>query len=73
MTALPRRYRLGTQQRQALQFLARSPFGAAEADATVARLMRAGLATTQREIKVAGETIGRVRITEAGRRVLEGY
>jgi hypothetical protein len=29
--------------------------------------MRAGLVTTQREIKAGGQTIGRVRITEAGR------
>jgi hypothetical protein len=31
MTGHPRKYRLGTQQRPALQFLAGSPFGAAEA------------------------------------------
>jgi hypothetical protein len=37
------------------------------------RLIRAGLATTQREnLKAGSRSIGRVRITEAGRRALEG-
>ncbi len=35
-------------------------------------LIRAGLATAQREIKAGGQTVGRVRITEAGRPTLEG-
>jgi hypothetical protein len=80
MPAPPRKYRLGAQQRLALQFLAGSPFGATDAAMLVngfhrqmlVRLIRAGLATTEREIK-AGQSIGRIRITEAGRRALEGY
>jgi hypothetical protein len=40
----------------------------------LAVLIRAGLATTQRKNREAGsQSIGRVRITEAGRRALEGY
>ncbi len=76
-----RKYRLGAQQRRALQLLASSPFGATETTMfvngftrqTLVRLIRAGLATTQREIKAGEQTIGRFRITEAGRRALEGY
>ena len=78
MPAPPRKYPLGPQQRLALQLLAETPFGATEAAMFVngfkrrvlVRLIRAGLATTQREIK-AGQTGGRLRITEAGRRALE--
>jgi hypothetical protein len=80
MPAPPRKHRLGAQQRLALQFLAGSPFGATDAAMlvngfhrhTLVRLIRAGLATTEREIK-AGQSIGRIRITEAGRRAIEGY
>jgi hypothetical protein len=81
MPAPPRKRLLGAQQRLALQLLADTPFGATEATMfvngfkrqTLVRLIRAGLATTQREIKPGGQTIGRIRITEAGRRALEGY
>jgi hypothetical protein len=40
----------------------------------LARLIRAGFATARREVinKAGGRTVGRVRITEAGRRALEG-
>jgi hypothetical protein len=80
MPASPPKRPLGPEQRRALQFLAGIPFGATDAAIsangitrqTLLRLVRAGLAITQREIK-AGETIGRIRITEAGRRALEGY
>jgi hypothetical protein len=56
------------------------PFGATEATMsasgfarkTLASLIRAGLATVQHE-KAGGQIVGRVRITEAGRRALEGY
>jgi hypothetical protein len=76
-----RRRHLGTRQRRALLLLASIPFGATDAAIsangisrlTLARLIRAGLATAQREIKADGQTVGRVRITEAGRRALEGY
>jgi hypothetical protein len=79
MPAPPRKRPLGPQQRLALQFLAGIPFGATDAAIsangitrqTLVRLVRAGLVTTQREVK-AGQAIGRVRITEAGRRALEG-
>jgi hypothetical protein len=81
MPAPPRKRHLGAQQRLALQLLAGTPFGATEANMfvngftrpTLVRLIRDGLVTTQREIKAGGQTIGRVRITEAGRRALQGY
>jgi hypothetical protein len=79
MPALPQKYRLGSQQRRALQLLAGIPFGSTEAALflngferhTLVRLIRAGLATTEREdIKAGSQSIVRVRITEAGRRAL---
>jgi hypothetical protein len=81
MSAPPQKRLLGAQQRRALQFLAGTPFGATESTMfvngftrkTLMSLIRAELATTQREIKAGGQTIGRVRITDAGRRALEGY
>ena len=82
MPAPARKYRLGAQQRRALQLLAGIPFGATEAGMflngferqTLARLLRAGLAILQHEnLKAGSQSIGRVRITEAGRRALEGY
>jgi hypothetical protein len=80
MPVPPRKRYLGAEQRRALQFLAGIPFGATDAAIsangvtrqTLVSLIRAGLATTEREVKAAGQTIGRVRITEAGRRALEG-
>jgi hypothetical protein len=79
--ARPRKRPLGEQQRRALQLLAGIPFGVTESALaingferhTLERLIRAGLATTERENLKAGQSIGRVRITEAGRRALEGY
>jgi hypothetical protein len=81
MPAPPRKYRLGAEQRRALQLLAATPFGATEATMsasgfarkTLVSLLRAGLATTQRDMKAGGQTVGRIRITDAGRRALEGY
>jgi hypothetical protein len=78
MPAPPRKNRLGPKQRRALQLLAGIPFGATEADMflsgferpTLARLIRAGLATTEAS-KAEGQFMGRIRITEAGRRALE--
>jgi hypothetical protein len=75
-----RKRHLGTQQRLALQLLAGTPLGATEAALFIngfnrqmlARLIRAGLATRQRE-EGGGQIVGRVRITEVGRRALEGY
>jgi hypothetical protein len=80
MPGPPRKRHLSAEQRRALQLLADIPFGINDtamllngfARDTIARLVRAGLATTERELK-AGQSIGRVRITEAGRRALEGY
>ena len=73
---------LGSELRRALRLLACSPLGVTEAVMHVhgftrpmlAKLVRAGLATTaQREtVKTDGQSVGRVRITEAGRRVIEG-
>jgi hypothetical protein len=81
MLGLPRRRHLGAEQRLALQLLADTPFGATEAAMflhgftrrVLARLIRAGLAMTQREIKAGGQIVGRIRITDAGRQALEGY
>jgi hypothetical protein len=80
MPGLPRKRHLSAEQRRALQLLADIPFGINDtamllngfARDTIARLVRTGLATTERELK-AGQSIGRVRITEAGRGALEGY
>ncbi len=77
----PRKRYLGAEQRRALRLLASSPFGASEATMVangfkrrlLADLIRAGLATAQREnINAGSQPVGRVRITEAGRRALEG-
>jgi hypothetical protein len=72
---------IDASQRRALLLLAGIPFGATDAAIsangisrlTLARLIRAGLATTQRDTKAGGQTVGRIRITDAGRRALEGY
>jgi hypothetical protein len=85
MPAPPRKRHIGTEQRRALQLLASSPFGVSEATMfaqgfkrrMLASLIRAGLATAQPEnIKAGSQSLGRshgrVRITEAGRRALEG-
>jgi hypothetical protein len=79
MPVPPRKRYLGPHQLRALRLPAGIPFGGTDAAIsangiarqTIARLVRAGLVTTEREIKAAGQTIGRVRITEAGRRALE--
>jgi hypothetical protein len=81
MPALLRKHRLGAQQRLALQLVAGVPFGATEASMffngfkrqTLVRLVHTGLATIERENLKAGQSLGRVRITDAGRRALEGY
>jgi hypothetical protein len=81
MPVPPRKRYLGPEQRRALLLLASIPFGATDAAIfangitrqTLVSLIRAGLATTtHREIKASGQAIGRVKITEAGRRALEG-
>jgi hypothetical protein len=73
--------RSSAQQHRALQLLAGVSFGATEASMfangfarkTLVSLIRARLATTQREnLKAGSRSIGRVRITEAGRRALQG-
>jgi hypothetical protein len=80
MPAPPRKRLLGVHQRRALRLLASSPFGASEAmmftngftRRMLARLVRIGLATRQREnTDASSQSLGRVRITEAGRRALE--
>jgi hypothetical protein len=78
ITVRPRKRRLGGEQRRALRLLACSPFGVTEAvmhvhgftRSMLAKLVRAGLGTVQRE---TGKEIavGRIRITDAGRRWLE--
>jgi hypothetical protein len=81
MPAPPRKYHLGAEERRGIQLLAGIPFGATESAMflngfqrhTLVRLIRAGFATAERENLKAGQSIGRVRITEAGRRALEGY
>jgi hypothetical protein len=81
MPAPPRKRHLGAEQRRALQLLVSSPFGASEVmmfangftRQMLARLIRTGLATTQREnSNASSQSLGRVRITDAGRRALEG-
>jgi hypothetical protein len=80
MPGLPRKRHLSAERRRALQLLADIPFGVTDtamfvngfARETLVRLLRAGLATAEREIRDGGQTVGRVRITEAGRRALEG-
>jgi hypothetical protein len=80
MPGLPRKRHLGEEQRRALQLLADIPFGINDTALllngfsrdTITRLVRAGLATTERKNLKAGQSIGRVRITESGRRALEG-
>ncbi len=82
MGEFPRKRHLGTEQRRALQLLASSPFGNSEAvmfahgftRRILAGLLRAGLATVQRETVNAREPIkaGRIRITDDGRRALGG-
>ena len=81
MPAPPRKRPLGPQQRRALLLLAGIPFGATDTAIsangitreTLAQLIRAGLATAQRDMKAAGQTVGRVRITEAGRQALKSH
>ena len=78
MKATPRRRRLSAQRRQALQLLASSQSGITETflfargvtPHMLARLLSSGLATIQRApIKSAD---GRITITDAGRRAIEG-
>jgi hypothetical protein len=82
MPALPRKRYRGAEQLRALQFLSGTPFGATEAAMflngfkrqTLVRLLRAGLITTEREkLKGGSRSIGRVKITEAGRLAIQGY
>jgi hypothetical protein len=83
MAAPPRKRRFGAEQRRALQLLASSPFGAAEAimlahgftRRMLAGLVNAGLATARGNTFRAGGSmikVERYRITDAGRRVIEG-
>ena len=79
MPASPPKRHLSAELRRALQLLADIPFGVTDtamfangfARDTIVRLVRAGLATTERENLKAGRSVGRLRITEAGRRALE--
>jgi hypothetical protein len=78
ITMRPRKRRLGGEQCRALRLLACNPFGATEAIMHVhgftrpmlATLVRAGLTTAQSETGKA-IAVGRIRITDAGRRWLE--
>jgi hypothetical protein len=80
MPTPPPKRPLGSEERRALLLLAGIPFGATDAAISangftrqmLAGLIRAGLATAERE-KAGGQLVGRVRITEAGRRALEGH
>jgi len=83
MASLPRKRRLSSEQRRALGLLASNPHGATEellaygygfTRRMLARLVRAGLATVQRRVIVAGDTpveVGKVMITDAGRRAIK--
>ncbi len=83
MASRSRKRRLCTKARHALELLAVDPRGLAESllltygftTRMLAQLVLAGLATAQRQtVKVGGERteIVRIRITEAGRRAIEG-
>jgi len=77
ITVRPRKRRLGGEQRRALRLLACNPFGATEAIMHVhgftrpmlAKLVRAGLAAQNETGKAIA--VGRIRITDVGRRWLE--
>jgi hypothetical protein len=83
MASPPRKRRLSSEQRRALELLAGSPHGATEellayghgfTRRMLAGLVRAGLATVQRRVIVAGDTpieVGKAMITDAGRRAIE--
>jgi hypothetical protein len=83
MASPARKRRLSSEQRRALELLASNPHGATEellgyghgfTMRMLARLVRAGLATVQRRVIVAGDTlveVGKVMITDAGRRAIE--
>jgi hypothetical protein len=83
MASSPRKRRLSSEQHRALELLASNPHGATEellayghgfTRRMLARLVRAGLATVQRRVIVAGDTpveVGKVMITAAGRVALE--
>ena len=82
MATPPRKRRLSPKARRSLELLAGNPFGVTEAlvfafgptRGMLAGLMRAGLATVQREtVKADGKPIeiGRVRITDAGQKTLK--
>ncbi len=82
MASPPRKRRLGPEQRRALELLAGSPHGATEellihghglSRRLLAGLVQAGLATVERRVIMAGDTlveVGKVKITAAGRRAL---
>jgi hypothetical protein len=82
MSSSLRKRHLGPKQRRALELLARSPQGATEemlihghgfSRRMLAGLVRAGLATVERRVIIAGNTpveVGKVRIAAAGRRAL---
>jgi hypothetical protein len=84
ITVRPRKRRLGAEQRRALKLLASSRQGVNEellvrghgiSRRMLAGLVRTGLVAEEREvIKAGGKTIEvvRVRITEAGRKAIEG-
>jgi hypothetical protein len=84
MAAPPRKRRLDVEQRRALKMLADIPRGVTEDllllaygfdSDMIAGLVRAGLATARREtMRAGGKTteVVRIRITDAGRRAIEG-
>ena len=83
MASPPCKRRLSSEQRRALELLAGSPHGATEellayghgfTRRMLVRLVRAGLATVQRRVIVAGDTpveVGKVMITDAGRSAIQ--
>jgi hypothetical protein len=84
VTVPPRRLRLSAERRRALELLASSQSGLTEVllfangvtPHMLGRLLRSGLAIVQSEtIKSGDQTIeiGRVTITDAGRRTLESF
>src|SRR5260370_31526263 len=84
MASAPRKRRLSSGQRQALELLASSPHGATEellayghgfSRRMLAGLVLTGLATVRRRVIMAGDTpveVGKVMITVAGAAIVIG-
>ena len=73
MTALPRKRYLSVEQRRALQLLADIPFGVTHTARFVNGFARQSAADLQSQSARLRLRASRIKITEAGRRALQGY